>query len=99
MPSSKSKQAELAALGARPFAHRGLHGNGRVENSRAAFEAAIAGGFGMELDVQLGRDGEAMVFHDYQLDRLTEATGDVADLTVAELGATRLRGTDEAIPV
>jgi glycerophosphoryl diester phosphodiesterase len=98
MPSSLSRQADLAALGATPFAHRGLHGGGIVENSRAAFEAAIAGGFGIELDVQLSRDGEAMVFHDYELDRLTEATGPVAERTAAELGATRLGGSDETIP-
>jgi glycerophosphoryl diester phosphodiesterase len=98
MPSSRSRQAERAALGARPFAHRGLHGGGRIENSRAAFAAAIEGGFGIELDVQLSGDGVAMVFHDYQLDRLTDAGGDVAALSAAGLAAIRLRGTDEPIP-
>lgn len=92
------RQADLAALGATPFAHRGLHASGRVENSRAAFEAALARGFGIELDVQLSRDGEAMVFHDYELDRLTGATGAVASRTAAELGGIRLRGSDETIP-
>ena len=81
-----------------PFAHRGLHGEGRVENSRAAFDAAIAAGYGIELDVQLSRDGEAMVFHDYKLDRLTGAVGEVAALSAAQLGAIRLSGTDETIP-
>jgi glycerophosphoryl diester phosphodiesterase len=98
MPSSRSRQAELAALGARPFAHRGLHGGGTPENSRAAFAAAVAGGFGVELDVQLSRDGEAMVFHDYELDRLTGTSGPVAERTAAELGQIRLGGTDETIP-
>jgi len=98
MPSSKSRQAELAALGAKPFAHRGLHGGGTPENSLAAFRAAAAGGFGIELDVQLSRDGEAMVFHDYELDRLTGAAGAVGDRTAAELGTIRLGGTDETVP-
>ncbi|HEY0313616.1 MAG TPA: glycerophosphodiester phosphodiesterase family protein [Allosphingosinicella sp.] len=98
MPSSKSRQAELQALGARPFAHRGLHGGERIENSRAAFAAAIEAGFGIELDVQLSGDGVAMVFHDYQLDRLTDAHGDVAAHSADELAAIRLRGTDEPIP-
>jgi glycerophosphoryl diester phosphodiesterase len=98
MPSSKSRQVELQALGARPFAHRGLHGDGRIENSRAAFAAAIAAGFGIELDVQLSGDGLAMVFHDYQLDRLTETRGDLARLSGTELAGVRLRGTDEPIP-
>jgi enamine deaminase RidA (YjgF/YER057c/UK114 family) len=39
-------------LTARPYAHRGLHGGGMIENSRAAFESAIAKGFGIELDVR-----------------------------------------------
>ena len=82
----------------RPFAHRGLHGAGRVENSRAAFEAAIAAGFGIELDVQASADGEAIVFHDYDLDRLTEASGRVADFGAAALGRIRLKETDEAVP-
>ena len=81
----------------RPVAHRGLHGGGRVENSRAAFEAAIAAGFGIELDVQATADGEAVVFHDHALERLTESTGLVASLTAAQLAAVRLRGSDEPI--
>src|SRR3712207_5661081 len=55
-----------------PFAHRGLHGPGVVENSRSAFQAAIARGHGIELDVQASADHEAIVFHDYDLGRLTE---------------------------
>ena len=53
------------------YAHRGLHGNGIPENSLAAFELACQKGYGIELDVQLSRDGEVMVFHDYSLERMT----------------------------
>jgi glycerophosphoryl diester phosphodiesterase len=98
MPSLPSRQAELALLGGRPFAHRGLHGPGRPENSRAAFEAAIAAGSGIELDVQASRDGEAIVFHDERLDRLTTARGLVTDLKAAELAELRLAATAETIP-
>jgi glycerophosphoryl diester phosphodiesterase len=98
MPSSKSRQADLEALGARPFAHRGLHGGGIVENSRAAFRAAIDGGFGIELDVQRAASGEAIVFHDDKLERLTGAEGPLAVRTAAELGVVLLRGTSETIP-
>jgi glycerophosphoryl diester phosphodiesterase len=98
MQSSRSRRAEAALLGARPFAHRGLHGPGRPENSRAAFEAAIAAGSGIELDVQASRDGAAMVFHDYRLDRLTTAPGATADLSAGALGALTLSGTAETIP-
>ena len=51
--SAPDLQTRLAELTARPFAHRGLHGDGVLENSRAAFRAAIEGGFGIELDVQV----------------------------------------------
>jgi glycerophosphoryl diester phosphodiesterase len=95
---SLSAPPDLERLGALPFAHRGLHGQGRVENSRAAFQAAIDAGHGIELDVQVSRDGEAMVYHDYQLDRLTGESGDVAGRTAAQLGAIRLSGTGESIP-
>ena len=81
-------------LGLLPFAHRGLHGGGRVENSRGAFEAAIAAGQGIELDVQASRDGEAIVFHDYDLERLTGRAGALAELSAAELRALVLIGAD-----
>jgi glycerophosphoryl diester phosphodiesterase len=87
----------VAFLKAQPFAHRGLHGGDVVENSQAAFRAAIAVGHGIELDVQAARDGEAMVFHDATLDRLTDATGDVAAHALAELTRAKLRGTTETL--
>jgi glycerophosphoryl diester phosphodiesterase len=88
----------VAFLLAQPFAHRGLHGHGRIENSRAAFLAAIEAGHGIECDVQIARDGEVVVFHDEELGRLTGAQGPVADRTAAELKATTLSGSAETIP-
>jgi glycerophosphoryl diester phosphodiesterase len=90
--------SRVAFLRAQPFAHRGLHGAGRIENSRAAFAEALRAGHGIECDVQLSRDGEAMLFHDAMLDRLTEETGPVSARTAAELGRIRLRGMEEGIP-
>ena len=98
MPSSRSRKAELERLGAVPFAHRGLHGAGLVENSGGAIAAAVARGFGIELDVQLSRDGAAMVFHDYELDRLTSERGPVAERSATELQAIRLNVCGEKIP-
>ncbi len=98
MRSSPSRRSELERLGAVPFAHRGLHGGGRVENSGAAIAAAVAAGYGIELDVQLSRDGEAMVFHDYELDRLTAGRGPVAALSAAELQAFRFTLGTGAMP-
>lgn len=88
----------IGFLTAQPFAHRGLHGQGRIENSRAAFAAAIAQGHGIECDVQTSRDGEIFVFHDYGLDRLTTSSGPVAGRNAAQLEAIRLAGTAETLP-
>ena len=84
----------------RPFAHRGLHDRSRgvVENSRAAIVAAIEGGYGVEMDIQMSSDGEAMVFHDYQLTRLTGREGFARTHTAQELSLIRLTDSDEAVP-
>lgn len=89
-----------AAFLDRPLAHRALHdrGAGRPENSLAAIRAAIAAGYGIEIDLQLSADGVAMVFHDYDLMRLTGRAGRVRDLTAGDLGAIPLLGGDEGIP-
>jgi glycerophosphoryl diester phosphodiesterase len=81
------------------IAHRGLWSkDGPPENSLAAFEAACEAGYGIELDVQLSSDGEAMVFHDNTLGRLTGREGRVSDHTAADLAETRLPGGEETIP-
>jgi len=99
MPSSPSRADRLAALIAKPFAHRGLHRRGGIpENTRAAFEAAIAAGSGIELDVQLTGDGEAAVIHDYTLDRLAGLPGKVCGLVMRELERIHIARTRETIP-
>lgn len=70
---------------ARPIAHRGLHGAGRIENTAPAFAAAIEAGYGIECDVQASLEHEPMVFHDFSLDRLTLETGPVAAREAAAL--------------
>lgn len=76
----------------RPIAHRGLHdrAKGVIENSASAFAAAIEGNFAIECDLQLTSDGEAVVFHDEKLERLTGESGLVSDRTAAEMTAMRL---------
>ena len=88
-----------AFLGA-PLAHRAYHDRslGRPENSRGAIKAAIAAGYGIEIDLQLSSDGVAMVFHDEALDRLTAATGLIKHHTAAALAQIKLRDTVETIP-
>lgn len=85
---------------AAPIAHRGLHDRARgvIENSLSAVRAALAHGYGIEIDLQLSRDGVAMVFHDDTLDRLTGETGPVRDRSAADLGRIHLNGSQDTIP-
>lgn len=80
------------------YAHRGLHSEDVPENSVAAFEAARDHGFGAELDVHLTADGELVVIHDSELERMCGRAGLVELLTLSELRELRLAGTDERIP-
>ena len=83
-----------------PFAHRGLHnlGEGRTENSLSAMKAAVEAGYGIELDVQLTRDGHAVGFHDYDLDRMTCETGPVRERDLSEVREIALSGGGGTIP-
>jgi glycerophosphoryl diester phosphodiesterase len=82
-----------------PIAHRGLWSpDGPPENSLAAFQAACAAGYGIELDVQLSADGEAIVFHDDKLARMTGREGRIRDYAAADLGEMRLAGSEEKVP-
>jgi len=83
-----------------PLAHRALHdvNKGRPENSRAAIKAAISAGYGVEIDIQLSADDTAMVFHDFALDRLTEAQGPVRLQSAQALAEIVLIGGKEGIP-
>jgi len=84
----------------RPIAHRAFHDarDGRPENSLAAVRAAVAAGYGIEIDLQLSADGQAMVFHDYDLGRLTAERGPVRARSGEELAAIHLTGGTEGIP-
>ena len=90
--------ARVAWLSGCDYAHRGLHGGAVPENSPAAFSAAIARGMGIECDVQRTADDNAVVFHDWDVDRLTGATGPVRVRTAAELSQIALAGGAEGIP-
>lgn len=81
-----------------PIAHRGLHSPGVPENSLAAFRAAIAAGYGIELDVQPSAEGTPMVFHDYDLTRMCGDEGYIADWAAADLAELRLAGPTNRSP-
>ncbi|MDD3428488.1 MAG: glycerophosphodiester phosphodiesterase family protein [Oscillospiraceae bacterium] len=85
----------------RNFAHRGLHTEDKSvpENSLPAFEAAVKAGYGMELDIQLTKDGQVVVFHDDTLNRVCGVEGRVDAYTYEELQAFGLCKTNYTIPL
>ena len=89
-PSRKCRRADPWRGTA--FAHRGLHGGEIPENSLEAFDAACRAGFGIELDVQLSKDGCVVVFHDDTLVRMTGDPRRVDETDLSDLRALRLDG-------
>lgn len=89
----------LDFITARPIAHRGLHDfrQGVVENTASAFQAAIEKGYAIECDLQITRDGEAVLFHDDTLERVTEGKGLVKDMTTAEMKALAIRNSKDHV--
>lgn len=94
----RPKKGRMEHLRKWVYAHRGLHGNGLPENSMAAFRAALEGGYGIELDIHLLKDGNLAVIHDSKLIRTTGCDGRIEDLTTDDLSNYRLEGTEETIP-
>jgi glycerophosphoryl diester phosphodiesterase len=91
--------APLDWLTAQPIAHRGLHdaAHGVIENTAVAARAAIAAGYGIEVDLQISADGEAMVHHDAVLGRLTEGEDRLDQMSAAELRRVAFRESDDRI--
>lgn len=85
----------------RHYAHRGLHSKDHrtPENSLAAFCAARDAGYGMELDINLTRDGRVVVFHDNDLERMCGVPGAIADWSWEKLAKLRLFDTEQGIPL
>lgn len=99
MPRLGRRRARRAFAGVY-YAHRGLFDNeaDAPENSMRAFERAVQAGYGIEMDVQLSRDGVAVVFHDFTLERMCGREGKVCDYTWQELKQMRLGKSEETIP-
>lgn len=83
----------------RPITHRALHdeAKGIVENSRSAVMAAVEAGYHIEIDLQPSIDHVPMVFHDYTLERMTAASGELRDRTAADLQKLKLKNTEDTI--
>lgn len=88
----------VAWIGAQAYAHRGLHGPGVAENSLTAFDFAIRAGVGIECDIQRSADDRAMVFHDWELDRLTAKRGLVGARESGFLGRLALGDSGDCMP-
>lgn len=82
------------------YAHRGLFDNqtDAPENSLPAFRKAVEAGYGIELDVQLSKDGIPVVFHDASLKRMCGVDGNVWEYDLAELKQMKLADSDATIP-
>lgn len=99
MPRMLKRADRLPFLGIL-YAHRGLHDNSTdaPENSMKAFAKAVEAGYGIEMDVQLSKDGIPVVFHDFTLDRMCGRKGRVCEYTYEELQELRLADSQEKIP-
>ena len=82
------------------YAHRGLFDNNAAipENSMKAFRRALEAGYGIELDVQLTKDGIPVIFHDFKLERMCGISEKVENLTYEQLRKLTLLNTEEKIP-
>lgn len=81
------------------IAHRGIHDNIKIpENSIPAFKKAVEMSIPIELDVQLTKDDQLVVFHDYNLNRMTGSNVFIQDLTYEEISKFTLLNTNEKIP-
>ncbi len=91
---------DMSALEGYHYAHRGYFDNENAvpENSLAAFSAAIEAGYGIELDVQMSKDGVPVVFHDADLQRMCGVEGKIWEYSLAELSEMKLLDTEEGIP-
>ena len=100
-PRSEGRQRAWEYLRHFRYAHRGLYDPalGIPENSLSAFERAATLGFGSELDVHVTADGQLVVLHDSNIERMTGEQGIVERMTYEELSKLRLSGTGERIPL
>ena len=95
---TKAKVIDHSWLFDKPIAHRGLHGGGVIENSLAAYEAAIQKGYNIEIDVHILADDELVVFHDNTLERIFGENIEITDLTYDQLSRYTLPFVGEKIP-
>lgn len=94
------KRADRRPFLNRHYAHRGLFDNNgdAPENSLLAFQRAVDAGYGIELDIQLSKDDQLVIFHDATLKRMCGVDGKVWDYTLEELQQMKLANSEQTIP-
>lgn len=81
-----------------PIAHRGLWNKQYPENSMGAFTNAAKNGYPIELDVQLTKDNEVIVFHDDNMERMTGVKGCAVFKPYSQVKELKLNHTDYIVP-
>ena len=81
-----------------PLGHRGMFNKTYPENTLGAFKNAVKHGYGCELDVQMTTDGTLVVFHDYDMARLTGVSGDIRNKSYEEIKNLKILNTKYGIP-
>lgn len=97
-PNGAKNKKDFTPFKGRAYAHRGLHDAHVPENSCEAFEKACALSYGIELDVQLTKDGKIVVFHDATLERMCHVAKKVSQCTHLELQSFTLNNSHHTIP-
>lgn len=99
-PNTKRK-SQMKPFEERYIAHRGLFNNksSAPENTLPAFERAVKAGYGIELDVQLSKDGKLVVLHDPMLSRMCGVDKALADCTYEELQQYKILKSKQSIPL
>lgn len=82
----------------KPLSHRGMFTKELPENTIGAFENAVKNNYGCELDVQMTTDGVIVVFHDYDMTRLTGHNGDIREKSYEEIKNYKINNTKYGIP-
>ena len=96
---SDADEKQYDGFANRSYAHRGLHGGDIPENSLAAFEAAAAAGYGIELDIRMSKDGKVIVFHDDDFSRMCSDGRTPEQTGYLQISSLHLSGTEQRIPL
>lgn len=95
------RKAKMRPFMRRPVAHRGFHDNDgpAPENTLPAFRLAMEHGYGIEMDVQLSKDGRLVVVHDSDLKRVAGIEKKICDMTYDEMRQYSIFLSTETVPL